>query len=63
MFSRYSVVTQRAYSAAATKINVGFIGLGCMGRHMTKNLKKNGFHVKGYDINPESEKFCNEAGL
>ena len=30
---------------------------------MTKNLHKNGYHVKGFDISKETEKFCNEAGI
>lgn len=63
MFPRYSLVAQRSFSAAAAKGNVAFIGLGCMGRFMSKNLHKNGYAVRGFDINPESEKFCSEAGI
>ena len=29
---------------------VGFIGLGNMGLPMAKNLVKNGFDVKGFDV-------------
>ena len=54
MLSRYtSLVAARAFSTAATKqTNVAFIGLGCMGRFMSKNLLKAGFAVKGHDISP-----------
>ena len=30
---------------------VGFIGMGNMGLHMATNLVKNGFDVKGFDMN------------
>lgn len=33
--------------------NVGFIGLGNMGKGMVENLVKNGLNVTGYDINEE----------
>ena len=65
MFPRYSLVANRSFSAAAAggQKNVAFIGLGCMGRFMSKNLHKYGFAVRGFDINPESEKYCNEVGI
>jgi 3-hydroxyisobutyrate dehydrogenase-like beta-hydroxyacid dehydrogenase len=34
-------------------MNVGFIGLGLMGRGFTKRLVATGHHVIGYDIDPE----------
>ena len=61
MFSRY--FAHRSFSAAATGPSVAFIGLGCMGRHMSKNLHKAGYVVNGYDLNPETSKFCSEAGI
>ena len=51
MFSRYSLVAQKAFSVGVGK-HVGFIGLGQMGLPMTLNLKKAGFTVKGYDLAP-----------
>ena len=57
------LVAQRCFHAAAGKPSVGFVGLGCMGKHMSKNLLKNGYAVKGYDISPDTEKFCSEAGI
>lgn len=62
MFSRYSLVTQRAFSVGAGK-SVGFIGLGCMGLPMSLNLKKNGYTVKGYDLMQEARNSANEAGI
>jgi len=32
---------------------VGFVGLGNMGISMARNLIENGFHLTGYDVNPE----------
>ena len=57
------MVSRRAFGAAAATPNVGFIGLGCMGKFMSKNLHKAGYHVKGFDICADTEKFCREAGL
>ena len=34
--------------------NVGFIGLGHMGKYMAENLLKNGFNVTVYDIRAEA---------
>ena len=33
--------------------NLGFIGLGNMGKGMVENLLKNGLNVSGYDIDKE----------
>ena len=33
--------------------NLGFIGLGNMGKGMVENLVKNGLNVSGYDIDQE----------
>jgi len=54
MFSRYSLAASRAFSAVGGGKNVGFVGLGCMGSHMTDNLKARGYNVKGYDLSPEA---------
>ena len=35
-------------------MNVGFIGLGIMGKPMAKNLVKAGHNVIGYDLNTAS---------
>ena len=51
------------FSAAASNSKVAFIGLGCMGKFMSKNLKSAGFAVKGFDINPDIKKFCSESGI
>ena len=65
MFSRYSLATSRAFSSAGVGAgkNVGFIGLGCMGSHMTVNLKNAGFNVKGYDLSPEARQASDNAGV
>lgn len=41
---------------------IGFIGLGTMGKPMAKNLLKAGFPVIGYDINPEAVNDVVKAG-
>ena len=33
--------------------NIGFIGLGNMGKGMSINLSKNNYHVIGYDIDSD----------
>lgn len=33
--------------------NIAFIGLGCMGLHMAKNLVDNGYNVYGFDMSEE----------
>jgi len=42
--------------------NIGFIGLGIMGKPMAKHLLANGYHVMVYDINPEPVKECCAVG-
>jgi 2-hydroxy-3-oxopropionate reductase len=42
--------------------NIGFIGLGIMGKPMAKNLLKAGYHLIVYDINSESVKELVNAG-
>jgi len=44
------------------KINVGFIGLGQMGRWMSGNLLKGGFNLAVYDIRPEAMAVVTEEG-
>ena len=43
-------------------VNLGFIGLGIMGKPMSKHLLAKGNKVFIYDINPESIKECSAAG-
>lgn len=42
--------------------NIGFIGLGIMGKHMAKNLLKAGYAVICYDINEQAVKEVAGAG-
>jgi 2-hydroxy-3-oxopropionate reductase len=42
--------------------NIGFIGLGIMGKPMAKNLLKAGYNLIVYDINPEPVKELVKAG-
>jgi len=65
MFSRYSqLMAQRAFSTSVgAGKSVGFIGLGCMGLPMSKNLKAAGFNVKGYDIMPEARQEATNEGI
>jgi 2-hydroxy-3-oxopropionate reductase len=42
--------------------NIGFIGLGIMGKPMAKNLLKAGYHLIVYDIRPEAVKEFVDAG-
>lgn len=43
-------------------MKIGFIGLGIMGQHMSKNLLKAGYQLKVYDINEESVAKLVQAG-
>lgn len=43
-------------------MKVGFIGLGIMGKPMSKNLLKKGYELHVYDINLDSMKEIEEAG-
>ncbi|QUW21450.1 2-hydroxy-3-oxopropionate reductase [Sporosarcina sp. Marseille-Q4063] len=43
-------------------MNVGFIGLGIMGKPMVLNLLKNGYEVKAFDLNEQARKEVVEAG-
>ena len=64
MFSRYCQIAQRSFATGpGAGINVGFIGLGCMGLPMSSNLKKAGYNVKGFDLSPEARNVANEAGI
>ncbi|MBZ0298560.1 MAG: NAD-binding protein [Anaerolineae bacterium] len=45
-----------------TNSTVGFIGLGAMGLAMAKVLVRQGFDVRGYDLNPQSLRAFGEAG-
>jgi len=47
MFSK--VLTKKFFSTAS-KQKVAFLGLGNMGGHMTRNLVKNGYEVRGFDL-------------
>ena len=42
--------------------NIGFIGLGIMGKPMSKNLLKAGYDLVVYDINPDCVKDVAAAG-
>ena len=42
--------------------NLGFIGLGIMGKPMAKHLLAKGYHVIVCDINPEPVKECCAVG-
>ena len=42
--------------------NLGFIGLGIMGKPMAKHLLAKGYHVNICDINPEPVEECRTAG-
>lgn len=46
----------------ASKTQVGFIGLGNMGKPMAKNLLKHGYPVVATDVFPESCKELQELG-
>lgn len=43
-------------------MNIGFIGLGIMGQHMSKNLLNAGYKLEVYDINEESVVKLVQAG-
>jgi len=43
--------------------NIGFFGLGTMGRPMAVNLAKGGYNVCAYDINPEAGKDLDKTGI
>ncbi|MBN1141899.1 MAG: NAD(P)-dependent oxidoreductase [Deltaproteobacteria bacterium] len=45
------------------KKNIGFFGLGTMGRPMAVNLAKGGYSVCAYDINPAAGKDLDQAGI
>jgi 3-hydroxyisobutyrate dehydrogenase-like beta-hydroxyacid dehydrogenase len=45
------------------KKNIGFFGLGTMGRPMAVNLAKGGYNVCAYDINPETGKDLDKIGV
>jgi 2-hydroxy-3-oxopropionate reductase len=53
--------TQPAHPRPAAKI-VGFIGLGTMGREMTRNLLKAGYDVQAYDVLPAAVADMEAAG-
>ena len=42
--------------------NIGFIGLGEMGKWMALNIMKAGYPVTVYDIDPDAVKFLTEQG-
>lgn len=44
--------------------NIGFLGLGNIGKGICKNLIKGGHHVTAYDVNPQAkERFAGKASL
>ena len=45
------------------KTNIGFIGLGMMGKYMAKNLLKNNYKVTGYNRSKEVLNKLKKAGL
>ena len=42
---------------------IGFIGLGLMGQGMTKCLKRAGYQVTGFDINPAMNDLAAKHGV
>lgn len=42
--------------------NIGLIGCGAMGKGITKNLVKNGYHVLAYDPDQQALDVCNDIG-
>ena len=42
--------------------NLGFIGLGIMGKPMAKHLLSKGNKVLVYDVNPDSIRECCQSG-
>ena len=60
---RYGALTRRFFASAAAGNKVGFYGMGNMGMHMIRNLKKTGFAVKCYDVVPESRERAAAEGL
>ena len=56
------MAAQRAFSVGAGK-NVGFVGLGCMGNPMSRNLVENGYNVKGFDLSPEAREAAAAIGV
>ena len=57
------MLAQRAFSSANSGTRVGFIGLGCMGNHMSRNLVANGYNVKGYDLSAEARAAAAKNGV
>ena len=35
-------------------MNIGFVGVGFMGRHMARNVLNGGHEMKVYDVNPDA---------
>ena len=50
-------------TAAVRAGNVGFIGIGTMGREMAINLAKAGHRVTAYDVRPEAPRALAEFGI
>ena len=48
------MMARRGFSSAAGGKNVGFVGLGCMGQFMSRNLVNAGHHVKGFDLSADA---------
>ena len=44
-------------------MNIGFIGLGIMGKPMAKNLTKKGYHLTIYDIVEDDSELELVAGI
>ena len=55
-------IFKRCFASGQGK-RVGFIGLGNMGNPMTKNLVKNGYTVKGFDLDADKLKAAGENGV
>lgn len=53
----------RGMSSASSSKNVAFLGLGSMGKPMAANLVKQGFVVKGFDVNKDILDGCSEVGV
>ncbi|XP_048882656.1 3-hydroxyisobutyrate dehydrogenase b [Brienomyrus brachyistius] len=61
-WNKHVVVSLALSRAVASKTQVGFVGLGNMGRPMAKNLLKQGYPIIATDIFPESCKELQDLG-
>lgn len=59
---RYTHLGKRLFSSSS-KAKVGFCGVGNMGIAMIRNLRKNGFQVQAFDINPVARETIASEGF